>query len=124
MFLVITTSPHRADPLWEEMEGLGAGAGGGTGNRKPKPEATLPGRLQDSGVGSSLSCTPQAALADLNVSRESGELTNQEDTPLRGCIQQAPPLPDNGYIRGSVYVAGSLAERMVLEHLPAPQIDK
>ena len=78
--------------------------------------------LSDSGLGSSLLSTPAAVVVqDLNISRESGEIVDDiEDQQAT----QSEELVENGYLRGSLYVASSLAERLVLDRPPAPKVGK
>ena len=80
--------------------------------------------LLDSGLGSSLLCMSEVAdVAIMDVSRESGELTDEEG-PLE--VQPVHGVGADGtvelvpYNRFSYYVPRSLAERMVLENPPAP----
>ena len=100
------------------------------------------GNLHDSGLSGSLSCTPKADVhVDLNLSRESGELSDSAEVEAAEAVisqvhldqkaavhetvkmQQQQPR-DNGYQRGELYVPASLAERMVLEQPPAPTLGK
>ena len=85
------TSPDVEDPFWDEMVGednvqmenkiedLARSR-----SRSPKDPVRVmdsSSKLQDSGLGLSLSCTPAArelSTVDLNSSRESGELSEDE----------------------------------------------
>ena len=150
-FTVVTTSLDCTDPFWMDVQSTEQDMSvvitewGETVNQGVvAKKLDSNGNLQDSGLGSSLSCTLTVDVAvDLNVSRESGELTDEDDSPFRASKLQlqgvrshhaensanvtAPcqeVLQDNGYIRGSLYVAASMAERLVLEEPPAPVLGK
>ena len=159
MFLIVVTpNPDASNPFWQKMESQ---------EEVENISQVSKRRSFDSGLGSSLSCTPkdvpvcvpvegqgqvkqhvQKQLIDLDLSRESGELSepddredgeidmeSEENDDGQDVVEQlkisTAPLAatgntivaENGYITGCEYVARSLAERMVLDQPPAPEID-
>ena len=139
MFLVVNVMPDEGDPFWDEM-----------GVKKPditpesiqpmdtvEADVSSPGspvKFADSGLGLLLLCISAHADVTLDVSRESGEIS-EEDEPDRdgastneeksgktqmGHIKDDCEWDGTMYNRFSYYVAKSLAERLVLENPPAP----
>ena len=113
LYPVVTTVLDKNDPLWEEMH-----------EQDTIQLGTSSTVLQDSGCGSSLACTPRTtAPVDLNISKESGEITAEENVVKHETVDLTEQsVIDNGYVAGSLYVASSLVERMVLDCPPAPQL--
>ena len=142
--LVVTTSPDAEDPFWDDM-GVEADPAGpqeltsDSGSESdmvaaqdnPDTETDPQGSpmersklLQDSGFDSSLACTPGDVVVDLNLSRESGEITDDDEVGtdrVQHVVKNTEPttIVDNGYVAGSLYVPASLAESLVLQDPPA-----
>ena len=98
-------------------------------------------KLQDSGLGLSLSCMPTTAdaIQDLNASRESGEIVDDPEEELQVAVAveavkagtsdtvvdsaaQVQSGMDNGYIKGMLYIPMSVAEMMVIQKPPVPPV--
>ena len=126
--IVVKLTADEDDPFWEEMSGTPVQKT--NQGEVTDTAATASDRKSfDSGVGSSLSHTPVDVFApmdvladDLNISRESGKIVEEDDynvtrpLPATGCTT----ISDNGYVTNTVWIARSLAEREVMENLPAP----
>ena len=110
----VITAPDTTDPLWKEMQ------------EEEVEREHLEKTSFDSGHGSSLLSTPGAVsvnkgeitkkselFSDLDISRESGEISDEE-TGASVCMVQ------DEYNGVAYYVARSLAERLVLDNPPAP----
>ena len=108
--LAVITGPDETDPLWTEMQGEEDGR-----QSVSNPSQPLNDSCPDSALGSSLLSTPgTAAVATLDISRESGEISDDDDPATPVQQQQAEWTPF------ACYVARSLAERMVLDDPPVP----
>ena len=115
--------PDEGNPFWGEVVPPDAA----TSTMPVEPEAVEHGEMAgtstvasaDSGLGSSLLCMSTTADATLDVSRESGELS--EDEPIQGQPIQGNAGTDGEeelqpYNHFSFYVARSLAEWLVLDN--------
>ena len=94
-------TPDRTDPFWQKMEveNLEATSSKKSSPGKHKVSRTSDGKLQDSGLGSSLSCMPKAvAVEELNTSRESGEITEEE---VQGLLAVQAEGNKNMQVQGS-----------------------
>ena len=120
----VNTTLDMTDPLWVEMQQHTSAAGFPSSEQKQGVEEQVGEtgqcfclRLSDSGLGSSLSVTP--GVVDLNMSRESSEITNEDtkDTDVKSDAVEEVNMV-------AYYMARSLAERLVLDNPPAPVLKK
>ena len=112
------TALDETDKLWVEME-----------KHKEPPSAV---KFSDSGLGSSLLHTPDAATTSvttseiLNVSKESGEITDDNlDEEVEFINQKmdsnTQEVKEDVYNRFSHYIARTWAERVIMDNPPVPR---